>query len=395
MGGHDSQLDDDALLSGQSDRPDSNANDDSEGEEEMFGVEEFSDGEDRQDGADGGKKDMPGDTESMGLKAPVTTKETAMASSSTDPTMTTTPTTTAAAPGPLAPPGPGATPGNPEGPHTVVALAYAIQARVLASPALAVAMAQMGQGVALDGGEEDKAHHEEYAGVMKGLQAVTRIMSTSFEKASRAIQEIVSGTLEKVVLHDRHFIEGASSNLMRWIRAVQPIINGLGWRVMAELRLRSDAQRDGMKIAREILNPYGMGEPGAVQTDPLQDIIVRAFAAAREPTELAVIEVHKQLAPLTSEFVPPGHERVFLAGVYNVICSYVQQVHSMVLGQAVVPTQIVPGIWGAWRGILIKVPLLAPQIGPVEALVPPKEVGDTRAPKRPKRVLNPNPLHLR
>ena len=250
---------------------------------------------------------------------------------------------------------------------------------MLASPALAVAMAQMGQGVALDGGKEDKARHEEYARVMKGLQAVTRIMSTGFEKASRAVQEIVSGTLEKVVLRDRRFIEGASSNLMRWIRAVQPAIDGLGWGVMAELRLRSDARRDGMKVAREILNPYGVGEPGTVQTDLLQDIIVRAFAAAREPTELAIIEVHEQLAPLTSEFVPPGHERVFLAGVYNVICSYVQEVHSMVLGQAVVPTQIVPGIWGARRGILAKAPLLAPQIGPVEAPAPPKEVGDARA----------------
>ena len=132
MGGHDSQLDDDAPLSGQSDRPDSDANNDSEGEEEMFGVKEFSDGEDGQDGADGGKKDMPGDTESTGPKAPVTTQETVTASSSTDPTMMTTPTTTAAAPGPPPPPGPGATPGNPDGPNTAVALAYAIQARVLA-----------------------------------------------------------------------------------------------------------------------------------------------------------------------------------------------------------------------------------------------------------------------
>ena len=253
-------------------------------------------------------------------------------------------TTTATAPDPPPPVGPGSPFGNQDSPNPALALAYAIQARVLASPALAVAMVQMEQGIALDGGEEDKARREEYTRVMKGLRIVARIMSTGFKKANEAVQEVVSGALEKVVLRDRHFIEGASSNLMSWIWAVQPAINGLGWGAMAEVRLRSDARRDGMKIAREILNPYGVGEPGASPTDPLQDIIVRAFAAAREPMELGIIEVHEQLAPLTSEFVDPGQERVFLSGVYNVICSYVQEVHSMVLGQAVVPTQIVLGI---------------------------------------------------
>ena len=50
-GGQDLRLDDDAPLSGQSDHPDSDSNDDSGGEEEMHGVEEYSDGEDGQDGS--------------------------------------------------------------------------------------------------------------------------------------------------------------------------------------------------------------------------------------------------------------------------------------------------------------------------------------------------------
>ena len=375
VGRNDSQPDDDAPLSGQSDHPVSDADGESDGQEGMLGVKEFSDGEDAQDRADESGKDPPGDTESTGPKAPETAKETA---TPTDPTTTTAPAM-ATGQGPPSPSGPDAPPSNPGTPDPVAALAYTIQARVLASPALAVVMAQMGPGVACDSGEEDRARQVEYAGVMNRLRAVARIMSTGFTKASEAVQEVVSGSLEAVVLRDRHFIEGASSNLIRWIRAVQPAVRSLGRGALAELRLRSDARRDGMKIAREILNPYGVGNPSAGETDPLQDIIVWAFAAAREPTELAVIEVHEELAPLTSQFVPPGHERVFLAGVYNVICSYVQEVHSMVLGQAVVPTQIVPGICGARRGILTEAPLLAPQIGPVEAPAPPKEVGDTRA----------------
>ena len=94
------------------------------------------------------------------------------------------------------------------------ALASAIETRVLASPALAVVMAQMGQGIACDGDEEDKVHEEDYAGVMQGLHAVARIMSTSFEKASVAVQGIVGEALEKVIQRNRRFIEGASSTLM-------------------------------------------------------------------------------------------------------------------------------------------------------------------------------------
>ena len=120
-----------------------------------------------------------------------------------------------------------------------------------------------------------------------------------------------------------------------------------------------------MKIAREILDPYDVVGANDPNLDPLHEIIVRAFAAARTPTEEAIVEVHEQLAPLTERHVPPGQERVFLSGAFNVICAYVQEVRSMVLGQAVLPTQIVPGIWGARRGILAEAPLLAPQVGPV------------------------------
>ena len=108
---------------------------------------------------------------------------------------------------------------------------------------------------------------------------------------------------------------------------------------MAQLHLQSDACRDGMKIAREFLIPCGGDETNNPQTDPLQDIIVRAFAAAWEPKELVVITVHEQLAPLTEKYVPSGQERVFLSGAFNVICTYGQEIHSIVLGQAVMPTR--------------------------------------------------------
>ena len=137
-----------------------------------------------------------------------------------------------------------------------------------------------------------------------------------------------------------------------------------------------------MKIAREILDPYDVGGVDDPNLDPLHGIIVRAFAAARTPTEEAVIEVHEQLAPLMEQHIPPGQERVFLSGAFNVVCTYVQEVRSMVLGQAVLPTQIVLGIWGARRGILAEAPLLAPQIGPVPTPAPTQETEGAESPEK-------------
>ena len=164
QGTEDSLLDDDDPLSGHSNCTPSDG--EGEGDQKMSSADKFSDG-----GKDGEKG------EPMEVGAPAD-KETAAPSTSNDPTMLTTPTVIAS--GLAATSNLGSRPDNPGDPIPAAALAYAIETRVLASLALAVVMAQMGQGVALDGGEEDKVREAEYAGVMQGLCAMARIMSTGF-----------------------------------------------------------------------------------------------------------------------------------------------------------------------------------------------------------------------
>ena len=252
-------------------------------------------------------------------------------------------------------------------------------------------MAQIGPGFALDGGDKDKTLQEEYQGVMRGLRGIARIMSSGFVKASLAVQSVVNRSLSGVIRRDLCFIEGVSSTLMRWIRAFQPAIDSLDRPAATQIRLRSDARRDGMIVAQEILDPSGVGGVDDPSLDPLHEIIVRAFAAARTPTERAIIEVHEQLAPLTEQYVPPGQERVFLSRAFNVICAYIQEVRSMVLGQAVLPTQIVPGVWGARWGILAEAPLLAPQIGPVPTPAPAQETESTEPPEKVEAGIQSDP----
>ena len=66
-------------------------------------------------------------------------------------------------------------------------------------------------------------------------------------------------------------------------------------------------------------------------------------------------------------------------------------VRSKVLGQAVLPTQIVPGIWGAWWGILAETPLLAPQIVPVPTPAPAQETECAEPPEKVKAGIQSDP----
>ena len=63
----------------------------------------------------------------------------------------------------------------------------------------------------------------------------------------------------------------------------------------------------------------------------------------------------------------------------------------MVMGQAVLPTQIVPGIWGARRGILAEAPLLAPQIEPVPTLVLAQETENAKPLEKVKAGIQSDP----
>ena len=310
----DDPMEDDNPLSGASDHPISDA--DAEGGPVSSAIESS---EEDNDGENGDGKDVPMDATPIDAKttsqltAPV--EQTPVTpSTSSDPTTGTAPTTnphTGTAPG--APSGdPDAVTEDSAGPDPTSALAYAIQSRVLASPALAVVMAQIGPGFALDA-TEDEERQKEYQGVMRGLRGVARIMSDGFEKATADVQAVVNQSLAGVIRHDIHFIEGASSTLMKWVRAVQPAIDSLDRPHDVQGRLRREAHRDGMQIAREVLSPYDVAGADDPNLDPLHEIIVRSFAAARAPIEKAIIAVHDQLAPLAEEHVPPDDSDALLA----------------------------------------------------------------------------------
>ena len=159
------------------------------------------------------------------------------------------------------------------------------------------------------------------------------------------------------------FVVEASTALRRWVKAVQPAIDCLGKSMAEQSHLLEDAWKAGMEITKEILALYpleGKKEPA----DPLHDLTVRAFNAARRHIESTFLSLHWQLPVLVHQHVPPTQAGVFLAAIFQIMCTYWQEMDNMVLSQTIMPAQVVPNMWGVWQGIIEGLSLLGPPTCP-------------------------------
>ena len=86
---------------------------------------------------------------------------------------------------------------GPTAPNTRT-LATAVEAHALASPALAIAMAQIQEASAAGDPtdtDDEKAWIDAYKGVMQGLHAVTQTLSAGYVKACIEVQGLVKQSL--------------------------------------------------------------------------------------------------------------------------------------------------------------------------------------------------------
>ena len=71
---------------------------------------------------------------------------------------------------------------------------------------------------------------------------------------------------------------------------------------------------------------------------------------------------------LVHEHIPPAQAGVFLAAIFQIMCTYQQEIDNMVLSQTVMLAQVMPNIWGVWQGIIVGLSLLGPPTCPASWL---------------------------
>ena len=243
--------------------------------------------------------------------------------------------------------------------------------RALTSPALAITMAQIQEATANsddnDDTNEEKARLDAYKGVMRGLHKASHTLSEGYQWACLEVQGLVNQSLSLSTEKDCRFVEEASTALRRWVKAVQLEIDCLGKSVAEQSCLLEDAWKAGIEITKEILAlypPEGKKEP----TDPLHDLMIRAFNAAQKHIEEAFLCLHHKLPALVHQHVPPAQASVFLAAIFQIMCMYQQEMDNMVLSQTIMLAQVIPNMWGVRQGVIEGLSLLGPPTCPASWL---------------------------
>ena len=93
---------------------------------------------------------------------------------------------------------------------------------------------------------------------------------------------------------------------------------------------------------------------------PKEDILTLALQATRTHMEKAIEAINVQLLALVHHHVPPQQAGVFLASLLQVMCSYRQEMDGMATSQVILPSQIVPNLWGVSRTMMEGLTLLGP-----------------------------------
>ena len=110
-------------------------------------------------------------------------------------------------------------------------------------------------------------------------------------------------------------------------------------------------------------------DPYLTPVVPWEDVLTPALKATHVHTEKAIEAVNAELSVLVHRHVPPQQAGVFLATLFKVMCSYQQEMDGMVASQVVLPTQIIPNLWGISRSVMAFVEWITAE--PVKKTAPP------------------------
>ena len=233
----------------------------------------------------------------------------------------------------------------------------------LTSPALAITMAQIQEATANDGDngdtDKEKAWLDTYKGVMWSLHKASHTLSERYQQACLEVQGLVNQSLSLSTEKDRRFIAEASTALRQWVKAVQPAIDCLRKSIAKQSHLLEDTRKAGMEITKEILAFYSL-EGKKDPIDPLHNLTIRAFNTAWKHIEEAFLCLHHKLPVLVHQHVPPAQAGVLLAAIFQIMCTYWQEIDNMVLSQTIMLAQVIPNMWGVRQGIIEGLLLLGP-----------------------------------
>ena len=148
-------------------------------------------------------------------------------------------------------------------------------------------------------------------------------------------------TLVEAMAHDRAFATKAAKDLDLWTSALQLLFNTNA--VMeAEMEIRcAHARSTGQVVSDRILvQSREVAKDKFLDGGPIRTALLKSFAKVEERCMWALKKVADQVPEIMAQHVPEGQVGVFLAALYQLICTQQQGITSMVVAQAGVPVHL-------------------------------------------------------
>ena len=185
-----------------------------------------------------------------------------------------------------------------------------------------------------------------FSSVMTTLRKACGLMSEGFQEACLDVEVVVQTTLAEATSHDWAFATKAAKDLDLWTSALQPLFD-----TDAVPEAEMETQRTHARSTRQVVSDRILVRTRKVAKDkfpdrgPIQMALLQSFAKVEEWCMLTLKKVADQVPEIMAQHIPEGQVGVFLAALYQLICTQQQGITSMVVAQAGVPIHLGVNNW--------------------------------------------------
>ena len=185
-----------------------------------------------------------------------------------------------------------------------------------------------------------------FSSVMTTLRKACGLMLEGFREVCLDVKVVVQMMLAEATSHDQAFAAKAAQDLDLWTSALQPLFD-----TDAVSEAEMETRRAHARVMGQVISDRILAQSREVAKEkfpdggPIQVALLQSVANVEERCMQTLKKVADQVPKIMAQHVPEGQVGVFLAALYQLICTQQQRITSMVVAQAGVPVHLEVNNW--------------------------------------------------
>ena len=187
-----------------------------------------------------------------------------------------------------------------------------------------------------------------FSSIMTALRKACGLMLEGFQEVCLDVEVVVQKMLAEVTAHDRAFAAKAAKDLDLWTSALQLLFD-TNTVTEAEMEIR----RAHARTTEQVVSDWILARSREVTQDqfpggrPIRAALLQSFAWSEEQCTRTLEKVANQVPEIMTQHISEGQVGVFLAALYQLICTQQQGITSMVVTQAGISIHLGVNNWAA------------------------------------------------